>query len=473
MRVAAIDQGTTSTRALVADPDGEIKIACSITHQQIHRQPGWVEHDPEELLANIRSCLNAAGLVDAIGLDNQGESCLAWDARTGAALSPVIVWQDNRTVDAVERLKEQGAEALTLARAGLPLDAYFSASKLAWIIENVPAAKDALDAGHLHLGTTDAFFLDRLTGNFATDVTTASRTSLMNIETGEWDVELCRLFGVPIACLPKIHPTVAAFGSVNGMPITAAVVDQQAALFGHGCRKPGDAKITFGTGAFALAVTGEDIVRAPEKGLLPTVAWSIGGRMTYAVDGGVYDAGSAVEWARRIGLVSDLATDLDGFEAPPAIERGVAFVPALSGLACPHWDRTAAALFLGMSAATTRVDLCQALLEGIALSTADVVDAMDALVPIGSSIAIDGGLAYSRYFAQFLADAIGRDVLSTDFGERTAFGAAALAAIGVGARLSEPKVVSFVFEPRAGERAAARRHRFSEAVSRSKNWRRY
>lgn len=470
MRVAAIDQGTTSTRVLVADTDGAIEIACAITHQQIHPHPGWVEHDPEELLSNIRACLQAAGVVDAIGIDNQGESCLAWDARTGEALSPVIVWQDNRTADVIERLKASGAEALTLARAGLPLDAYFSASKLAWIINTLPAAKAALDAGHLRLGTTDAFFLDRLTGTFATDVTTASRTSLMDLETGQWDERLCQLFGVPMSCLPKIMPTVADYGRVDGVPITAAVVDQQAALFGHGCRKPGDAKITFGTGAFALTVTGDKIARAPDKGLLPTVAWSIDGRMTYAVDGGVYDAGSAIEWARRIGLVTDLTADLDWFDSSPAIERGVVFVPALSGLACPHWDRTAASLFLGMTAATTRADLCQALLEGIALSAADVVGAMDAHVAIGRSIAIDGGLARSRYFAQFLADMIGRDVLATSFDERTAFGTASFAALGAGFKLPEPETVSRTFSPRGGDNSKIRA-RFSEAVSRAKGWR--
>ena len=470
MRVAAIDQGTTSTRALVADSAGKAHIACAITHRQSHRQPGWVEHDPEELLANIQRCLEAAGPVDAIGIDNQGESCLAWDARTGAALSPVIVWQDNRTADVVAQLKEAGGEALTLERAALPLDAYFSASKLAWIIGNIPEAKAALDGGYLRLGTTDAFFLDRLTGTFATDVTTASRTSLMNLETGQWDEELCRLFGVPLACLPEIMPTVADYGRINGVPVRAAVVDQQAALFGHGCRKPGDVKITFGTGAFALAVTGDEIARAPDKGLLPTVAWSIGGRMTYALDGGVYDAGSAVEWARRIGIVTDLVADLDWFEGPSAIARGIVFVPALSGLACPHWDRSAASLFLGMSAATTRADLCQALLEGIALSAADVIDAMDAHVAVGGSIAIDGGLARSRYFAQFLADMIGRDVVASSFDERTAFGTASLAALGSRVVLPEPAAVSRRFTPRACDRAQMRA-RFSEAVSRAKGWR--
>jgi glycerol kinase len=470
MRVAAIDQGTTSTRVLVADTDGTLEIAHSVAHRQIHPHSGWVEHDPEELLANIKRCLDAAGAVDAIGIDNQGESCLAWDAETGASLSPVIVWQDNRTTDAIARLQDKGNAALTLSRAGLPLDAYFSASKLAWIIQNIPAAKTALDAGRLRLGTTDAFFLDRLAGQFATDVTTASRTSLMNLRTGAWDHELCDLFAVPISALPEIRPTVGDFGRIGGVPITASAVDQQAALFGHGCRVPGDAKITFGTGAFALAVTGAEIAHAPEKGLLPTVAWAIDGKMTYAVDGGVYDAGSAVEWARRIGLITDLEKDLEWFEGEAAIERGVVFVPALSGLACPHWDRTAASLFLGMTAGTTQADLRQALLEGIALCAADVVTAMDAHVAIGRSIAIDGGLARSRYFAQFLADMIGRDVVVADFDERTAFGTAKLAAIGAGISLPEPASPSKVFHPRMTDSSAIR-ERFHDAVARSKGWR--
>lgn len=470
MRVAAIDQGTTSTRVLIVDTDGAAEIACAITHKQFHPHPGWVEHDPEELLGNILNCLKAAGAIDAIGIDNQGESCLAWDAESGVALSPVIVWQDNRTAEAVARLKEKGAEALTISRAGLPLDAYFSASKLAWIVANVPAARDALNAGRLRLGTTDAFFLARLTGQFATDVTTASRTSLMNLETGRWDDDLCNLFGVPIECLPEIRSTVADYGRIDGIPVTASVVDQQAALFGHGCRNPGDAKITFGTGAFALAVTGAEIARAPDKGLLPTVAWAVGGKTTYAVDGGVYDAGSAVEWARRIGLVADLEKDLDWFDTEPAINRGVVFVPALSGLACPHWDRTAASLFLGMSADTTQADLRQALLEGIALSAADVVTAMHAHVPIGGSIAIDGGLARSRYFAQFLADMIERDVVVAEFDERTAFGTAKLAALGAGIELPEPPTRTHTFRPRTADSTETRK-RFHDAVSRCKGWR--
>ncbi|MFL5338453.1 MAG: FGGY family carbohydrate kinase [Geminicoccaceae bacterium] len=462
MRIAAIDQGTTSTRLLVV-ADGVAEIRHAVRHRQEHPRPGWVEHDALELLANVQACAEAAGAAAALGLDNQGESCLAWDGATGEPLSPVIVWQDSRTTDTIERLRAAGAEAVTLERAGLPLDPYFSASKLAWL---------AREVGHrpsLRLGTTDAWFLDRLTGRFVTDVTTASRTSLMNLATCTWDEELCRLFGVPLACLPDIHSTVGDFGGIAGMPLTAAVVDQQAALYGHGCRAADDAKITFGTGAFALALTGGEIVRAPERGLLPTVAWRIGEDTVRAVDGGVYDAGSAVEWAARLGLLDDL-TELDAFSEPPAIERGLVFVPALSGLACPHWDRSAGALWLGMTAGTTRRDLCQALLEGIALRTAEVVAAMAEQVGLAERLSIDGGLARSGYFAQFLANATGRTILRRGFDELTALGCAALAARGLGESLTVPEVCTTAFEPSAGHRVSWR-ERFADAVARSRRWR--
>ena len=291
-------------------------------------------------------------------------------------------------------------------------------------------------------------------------------------EQGEWDVELCRLFGVPIACLPKIHPTVAAFGSVKGMPITAAVVDQQAALFGHGCRKLGDAKITFGTGAFALAVTGEDVVACAAKrsvansGLVDRWPHDLCRRrrcLRCRLGGRVGPPHRARFRSRhRSRWIRSPARD----RARHRFRAG-AFGPCMSALG----SHGRGSLSSECRPRQRGPIFCQALLERASRSAqADVVDPMDALVAIGTSIAIDGGLARSRYFAQFLADAIGRNVLSTDFGERTAFGAAALAAIGAGAVLPEPKVVSFVFEPRAGERAAARRHRFGEAVSRSKNW---
>jgi glycerol kinase len=471
VRIVAIDQGTTSTRALAVDTQtGDVELVHSVRHAQSYPSAGWVEQDANELLANVKACLAAAGPADAIGIANQGESCLAWDAVSGAPLSPVIVWQDNRTAETVAALAERADAADVAARSGLPFDAYFSASKLAWLLDNNDAVRDARRAGRLRLGTTDAFFLDRLTGSFATDATTASRTSLMNLTTRRWDPVLCYFFGVPIECLPEIRDTVGAFGNIGGVPVSASAVDQQAALYGHGCRAPGDAKITFGTGAFALAVTGSDIVRAPEEGLLPTVAWVANGEPVFAVDGGVYDAGAAVDWAQRIGLIDDVA-DLDSFDAPPAIDRDLVFVPALSGLACPHWDRSAGALWLGMSGATTRKDMQQALVEGIALRTAEVVRAIDKRVPIGKTIAVDGGLSRSAYFTQFLADVLGRTVLCSDFNERTALGAAGLAASAFGETIEMKSQTSHSIHPRDPEKTASRTMKFSEAVTRSGGWR--
>ncbi|MCU1716809.1 FGGY-family carbohydrate kinase [Pseudomonas sp. 5P_3.1_Bac2] len=471
MRIAALDQGTTSTRVLVVAQNGNADIQLAVRHQQHHPQPGWVEHDPLELLSNLQRCLEEAGRVDAIGLANQGESCLAWDAVTGAPLSPVIVWQDNRTAEQIAALRAAGGEALTLERAGLPLDPYFSASKLAWILQHLPAAAEAYTQGRLRLGTTDAYFLDRLTGVFATDVTTASRTSLMNLATAQWDPQLCELFGVPIEVLPEIRDTVGNFGHIGGIPVTASLVDQQASLYGHGCRNPGDAKITFGTGAFALTLSGEEMIRAPEKGLLATIAWQIDGKPQYAMDGGVYDASAAVEWAGRLGLFSDFS-ELAAFDNPPAIGRKLTFVPALSGLACPHWDRSAAALWVGMNGGTTKADMCQALLEGVALRSVEVISAMDGFLNVTDRLSIDGGLARSPYFAQFLADALQREIVTQRFDELTAFGCAALAARGLGVDLMPPHNTSTTFSPRVAASVAEQwRATFSEAVSRCRTWR--
>ena len=436
MAVLAIDQGTTSTRALRLEADGTASITHVVEHAQSYPKAGWVEHDPEELIANIRACIASSGPVDAIGIDNQGESCLAWDSETKEALSQIIVWQDSRTEPEIARLKADGIEADLLDRAGLPLDPYFSASKLAWLFAALPDARERLDQGRLRLGTTDAFFLDRLTGHCITDVTTASRTSLMNIATGQWDPALCDLFGVPITALPEIAPTTGAFGTIRAdaadVPVTASIVDQQAALYGHGCRAPGDAKVTFGTGAFALMVTGNEMRRAPEKGLLPTIAWQrAGDTPTYAIDGGVYCASAAVNWARSLGLFSTY-DQINGFAAPPAVGRGLVFVPALAGLACPHWDRAARGTWFGMSLETGPRDLMQAVLEGIAFRAAEVIDAMDALVPLHGPLSIDGGLANNPYFCQVLADSLDRDIHVSEAADLTAIGTAMLTAEAAG-----------------------------------------
>lgn len=470
MRIAAIDQGTTSTRVLLADGNGLLRVAHAVRHAQHYPNPGWVEHDPLELLRNVAACIEVAGEVDALGIDNQGESCLAWDAISGEPLSPVIVWQDNRTKDVIEQMRAEGVEAMTLERAGLPLDPYFSASKLGWILQNLPAARDAHRAGRLRLGTTDAFFLDRLAGRYVTDATTASRTSLMNLETLDWDDELCRLFGVPLETLPAIVPSAGhVFGSVGKVPVTASVVDQQAALYGHGCRKAGDAKITFGTGAFALAVTGAQIVRSPEIGLLPTVAWQTPNETVYAVDGGVYDAGSAVEWLGRIGLMKSYE-DLQAFESRTALDSGLVFVPALSGLACPYWDRSAAGVWIGITADTTREQMLQSALEGVALATVEVVEAMASRLAITESLSVDGGLSRSAYFVEFLADSLGRDIKNTAFDELTSYGCASLATLALGVDLPAIGHGNTTSVARKTDRAR-RRHLFDQAVARARNWR--
>lgn len=464
MRIAAIDQGTTSTRSLLVETGRAPIVMGRRRHRQSYPNPGWVEHDPAELLADIRACLVEAGAVDAIGIANQGESCLAWHATTGEPLSPVIVWQDMRTADALAALPSAQRDRM-LVLSGLPPDAYFSASKLGWLLQNNDAVAQAHRSGQLRLGTTDAYFLHNLTGHCVTDVTTASRTGLMNIESLSWDAELCGLHGVPIETLPTIVPTMGDFGTIDDVPVRASVVDQQAALYGNGCHRPGDAKVTFGTGAFALVVTGDTLVRAPELGILPTIGWSGPRGTVRAADGGVYDAGSALEWAQRLGLFQDFG-ELDAFDRPPAISRGLACVPALSGLACPHWDRSAGSLFIGMTADTDKRDLCQALLEGLAFLTADVIAALDTKTPVGEKISIDGGLSQSRYFCQMLSNATGRSVAAAAFSELTGVGLAQLAAGGtIEICLDEPSV-SFPVKDVPNFRAV-----FDTALSRSLHWR--
>lgn len=438
MRIAAIDQGTTSTRALVMGPDGRLTPVLSLAHVQTTPAPGHVEQDGEELLANVRRCLDAAG-ADVVGLANQGESCLAWDARDGRPVCPVISWQDDRTAGVTAALGRDGAAPMVMARAGLPLDPYFSASKLGWILAHVPGAAELAARGSLRLGTTDAFFRDRLTGRFETDIATASRTSLMNLETGAWDADLCALFGVPVACLPQIGPTAGDLGTLpGGARLAASIVDQQAALYGHGCRVPGAAKVTFGTGAFVQCLTGA-LVRPERPGPLPTVAWQAAGEpVGYALDGGVYAAAAAVNWAGDLGLFQGFET-LSSFDARPAIDRGIAFVPALAGLGCPHWNRSARGAWLGLSLADGRACMMQALLEGVALRTAEVLAAMAALHPFGGPVSVDGGLSRNPYFVQFLSEVAGHDLFLPDETEQTAAGLARMAAMAAGLALPEPR----------------------------------
>jgi glycerol kinase len=476
--VGAIDQGTTGTKALVLSTDGGLEVVANLRHAQHYPRPGWVEHDAGELLDQVLAAAEALGEVAALGLANQGETVVAWDADSGRPVHNAIVWQDDRTSGEIERLKAAGAEALTLERAGLPLDPYFSASKLRWLIDNAPDAGRLLAAGRLRLGTSDAFFLDRLTGLYATDPTTASRTSLMDLRRGCWDPELCALFGVPMEALPEIRPTAGDFGAATlggrRIPVAASVVDQQAALFGHGCLGKGQTKVTFGTGAFALANTGGTPYSAPEQGILSTLAWKIGeGAPAYAIDGGVYNAASALEWIKALGLFESEA-EIDAFEGAPAIARGLAFVPALSGLACPYWDRSAAGLWIGLGQDTSREDLCRAVLEGIALRTAQLIARFAEITGRPAEIPVDGGLSNNRYFCQFFADVTGLPVVVPAVAEMTGYGAARLALLGAGlvsqpGNLPAPPPPRHRYQPRGAPEGCMAR--FDDAVERARGWR--
>lgn len=477
--VLALDQGTTGTKVHRLVGDIEFVTLAAFQHRQILPHPGWVEHDPQELLAHLRAGLDAAAAASgpqasALGLANQGETVIAWDRATGRPLANAIVWQDARTQAAVDRLKANGVEAETLSRAGLPLDPYFSATKLRWLLDHADGARELLAAGRLCLGTSDAFFMHHLAGVTYTDVTTASRTSLMNLDTLDWDPELCRLFGVPMEALPPIGPTAGPIGSVRlgqrQVPVTASVVDQQAALHGHLCHHPGQAKVTFGTGAFALTLTGQAPIRDAASGLLPTVAWAHAGQAaSFALDGGVYNAASAVNWARGLGLF-DRFEDIARFDGPTAVERGLVFVPALSGLGGPHWDRSAAGMWLGLGLETDRRDLVRAVLEGIALRTAELLAAMGRLVTLEGPVSIDGGLAANPYFQGFLARALGRPVAVPTTIELTGLGTALLARWGAGGPMGAQSAARRIIEP-APPLDPALHARFGDAVGRCRGWR--
>lgn len=481
--VVAIDQGTTGTKTALLKENGDFQLISNNQHHQIHPQDGWVEHDPEELLSNIQSgigqaCASGGQKICAMGIDNQGETIVAWDGATGTPIYNAIVWQDLRTQSNIEKLKLDGAEELTVNLAGLPLDPYFSASKMKWILDHVPEANTLLKKKRLRIGTTDSFFLDRLTGMFATDVSTASRTSLMNLKDLQWDQELCNLFGVPVEVLPEIYPTIHDFGVAADFncPVVANIVDQQAALYGHGCKNPGDTKITFGTGAFALANTGSKIVNEAGQGFLPTVAWQLSSKsISYAVDAGLYAAGSAIDWLIGTSLAESVDS-LNHFQAQSAISRGLVFVPALSGLGCPYWERSASALWLGMDLNTSKEDLCQSVVEGIALRAGQLIDKLAEMINIPEKLPIDGGLSKNPYYCQFFADVVQRKIVIPETSEATAYGTAKLALLSCAELglmqnlfIEKPPSYSKLYSP--GRNMRQEKERFAMAVERCRSWR--
>jgi len=475
MKILAIDQGTTLTKAYVLTDKGEFRSVGRTAHQQFHPASGQVEQDAEELACNVEALIDYAlateSGIQGIALANQGETVVAWDRRTKKPLHHAIVWQDQRTQPALDALPSD-ARAYIKTRTGLPIDAYFSAAKLAWLLKNIPGVADVARAGHLGLATSDAFFIDRLTNVYSSDVTTASRTSLMDLHSRKWDLELCRIFDVPLELLPAIQPSAGRFGMVmragNEVPLVANIVDQQAALFGHGCRKPGDTKITFGTGSFALVNTGHVPV-LDQTGMTPTVAWSHSGEPpVYALDGADYTASAAVNWAISLGLAKDV-TEFHLPEAPSALERGLVFVPALAGLAAPHWDRAAAGLWIGLRQNTTAADMCCAVLEGIALRAVELIESL----PTSSDkpISVDGGLSEISSFVRFFADALGRPVRLSESPDVTALGAAELGFVGLGSNpppRAVPRNDQLILPTAASPAIRSLRQTFSQAIAASR-----
>lgn len=440
-----IDDGTTAVKAVLHDLDLRPVAQARRPVAARHPRPGWVEQDPAEVLgavvdavAEVLAAAPAGTEVAACGLDHQGESVLAWDAGSGAPLSPIVVWQCKRSQPILERLRAAGREPDIRAISGLPLDPYFSAGKLAWLLEEVPAVQAAADAGTLRLGTVDAFLSDRLGGGFATDPSTASRTQLCGSGAGAWDERLCAHFGVPPSALPAIADTAGPLGELRHpawptpLPLTARVCDQQAALAGSACVTPGSAKATYGTGVFVLSHAGPT---APDAGttLLPTVAWRIGGRVEHALDGGVFTAGALLEWlAGGLGLAAS-AAEVAALATTVPDAGGVRVLPALAGLGAPWWDPDARGVVAGLTAAVGPAQIARAALEGIAWRVADVVAAVAAAAgPAPGALRADGGLTASDTLLALQADAAGTSVGIGATADATAAGAAGLAAIGAG-----------------------------------------
>ncbi len=444
--ILAIDQGTTSTRAIVYGIDGTPVVTAQREFRQIFPRDGWVEHDPEEIwsttLEVCREALNGrAREVIAIGLTNQRETTVVWDRKTHAPLGHAIVWQDRRTADACEALKVAGKEPLVTERTGLLLDPYFSATKLRWILDHEDGARARAEAGELAFGTTDCFLLWRLTQGrvHATDATNASRTMLYNIHTGRWDDELLELFDIPAAVLPEVHDSAHEFGETEAglfgspIPIRGIAGDQQAAAIGQACFAPGMIKSTYGTGCFVLLNTGERPVRSKHR-LLTTIAHRIEGRTTYALEGSIFVAGAAVQWLRDGLHVIESAKDTEALARGLESNRGVYLVPAFTGLGAPHWDPRARGALLGLTRDTGVAELARAALESVCYQTLDLVNAMGrdgAITP--DTLRVDGGMVANDWLMQFLADVLGVAVERPVITETTALGAAYLAGLSAGA----------------------------------------
>lgn len=494
--VIALDQGTTSSRAIIFNKQGHIEATAQFPFAQIYPRPGWVEHDPDAIISSQFMALGAAfeksGLsaeqIAAVGITNQRETTLVWDKETGRPVCNAIVWQCRRTAGICEALEQAGLRETIREKTGLLIDAYFSGTKIKWILDNIPQARARAEAGRLLFGTVDTWLIWNLTGrrSHVTDCSNASRTMLFNIKTLEWDGELCAALGIPMSMLPRVLPNSGCFGEIAsgidglealaGVPICGVAGDQQAALLGQACIESGQAKNTYGTGCFTLMNTGAQDVRSA-SGLLTSVAWNLGGETTYALEGSVFNAGSSIQWLRdELGLIST-AHECDALAESVADNGGVYFVSAFTGLGAPRWDMYARGALLGLTRGTTKAHVARAVLEGIAYQVKDLLDAMnaDAATPL-SVLRVDGGASVSRFMMQFQADVLRIPIDRPAMVETTAFGAAFLAGLeaGVWDSLDEIKRLRAsdrIFRPTMPpDEAAALCARWQTAAQRSEGW---
>jgi glycerol kinase len=490
--VLALDQGTTSSRALVFDQQGKIAAVAQREFDQVFPQPGWVEHKPEQITSSqfavAVEALDKLGArpadVASIGITNQRETAIVWNRETGVPVYNAIVWQDRRTSDVCERLRRDGRESLIQQRTGLLIDAYFSATKISWILDNVPGARTLANSGKLAFGTVDTWLIWKLMQGklHATDVSNASRTMLFNIHSGEWDPELLELFGIPHSMMPavrscsEIYGTVSGVKGLEGISIAGIAGDQQSALFGHHCASPGMTKNTYGTGCFMLQNTGTRAVPSSNR-LVTTIAWKIGNRTEYALEGSVFIGGAVVQWLRDgLGLIRK-SEDVEALAKSVPDNGGVYFVPAFVGLGAPHWDSYARGSIFGLTRGSSAGHIARAAVESIAYQVADLLDAMRR--DSGNAVhelRVDGGAAANDGLMQFQADILGVPVVRPAVTETTAFGAAALAAQAVGfwpASGGSTTAADRRFDPAMpASQAKALRESWTEAVSRSKEWER-
>lgn len=444
----SIDQGTTSSRATLFNTDAEALATASRALTQHYPRPGWVEHDPQEIwegqLACIKEVVALAGIspsrIAGIGITNQRETTLVWERGTGRPLHRAIVWQDRRTAELTERLKQEGLEPMVRERTGLLLDPYFSASKLSWLLGHVEGLRARAQRGEVCFGTVDSWLMFMLSGgrSHVTDVSNASRTMLFNIRTLQWDDELLRLFGIPRVMLPEVLASAASFGptcaDLTGaeIPVTGVAGDQQAALFGQGCFAPGMAKATFGTGSFVVMNSGAKV--GSGEGALATIAWQLpGGAVQYALEGSIFIAGAAVQWLQEgLGLIGS-PREVEALAGSVADTAGVYFVPALSGLGTPYWDPYARGVIAGLTRGSTKAHLARAALEAIAFQTVDAIRAMEHASGIAlTELRVDGGATKNNLLLEIQADLLGAPVLRPRCTESTSLGAALLAGIGAG-----------------------------------------